>query len=265
MTDQEGGLVRRIAGAGPFLSAKEIGESGDPAAAATEAGWQAAEALKPYGINVNLAPVLDVYREPGNFIDEYGRSYGNTSSIVGTCAKHFIYAQQRAGVLATAKHFPGLGAAATAENTDEQPVLLNLTLEELRTVDEKPYGDALEAGVSMIMTSWATYPALDSAYPAGLSKKWVHGELRQRMGFGGVIITDALEAGGLEAFGETGDRAVRAASVGVDLVLASARNVTQGEMAADAIANALERDLLSKRDFLAASERIMKLRGSLTF
>ena len=75
-------------------------------------------------MNVNLAPVLDVYYKSGNFIDEFQRSYSSRASTVSTCGKAFITAQQRTGVAATAKHFPGLGSATTSQNTDIRPVTL---------------------------------------------------------------------------------------------------------------------------------------------
>jgi Glycosyl hydrolase family 3 N terminal domain len=94
-----------------------------------------------------------------------------------------ISAQQRTGVAATAKHFPGLGAAATNQNTDEGPVTLNLSLDTIRRVDEVPYPAAIQAGVELVMSSWAVYPALDPPRPAGLSPTVIQGELRARLGF----------------------------------------------------------------------------------
>jgi beta-N-acetylhexosaminidase len=193
MTDQEGGLVRRIPGA-PLLSEAQIGESPDPATAAANAGTSGGLNLRGIGLNVNLAPVLDVYRQPGDFDDQFQRSYSMNPTVVGELGADFITAQQRVGVAATAKHFPGLGAATQPENTDNRPVTLNLPLATIRDVDELPYQAAIAAGVRLVMVSWAVYPALDPGRPAGLSPTIVGGELRQRLGFKGVTITDALEA-----------------------------------------------------------------------
>jgi beta-glucosidase-like glycosyl hydrolase len=179
MTDQEGGIVRRLPG-GPVQSAKQVGQSSNPRKAATQSGKDAASALQEYQVNTNLAPVLGVYREAGDFLDNFGRSYGNTSALVATCGPAFITSQHEAGIIATAKHFPGLGAAGKTENTDEEPVTISLTLDELRSVDEIPYTKAIPAGVDMVMNSWALYPALDAKYPSGLSKAWIQDELRGR-------------------------------------------------------------------------------------
>ncbi len=165
MTDQEGGVVRRLPGA-PSLSEKQIGQSAHPGAAATAAGTGAGRNLRGVGMNVNLAPVLDVYRAAGNFIDQFGRSYSSNPRVVSALGADFIRAQQATRVAATSKHFPGLGAAARSQNTDQRPVTLNVSLHALRTIDEAPYPAAIAAGVRLIMVSWAVYPALDRHRPA---------------------------------------------------------------------------------------------------
>jgi beta-N-acetylhexosaminidase len=263
MTDQEGGEVRRIQGGQPTQSELSIGESGNPASAAAQAGSGAAQTLSGAGLNVNLAPVLDVFAVPGNFIDQFGRSYSNDPNVVGTAGASFITAQQNGGVAATAKHFPGLGTAATNEDTDNVPVTLDEPLSQLRDVDEQPYKAAINAGVDLVMLSWAVYPALDANRPAGLSSTIVQGELRQRLGYTGVTITDALEAGALKAFGTPGQRAVDAASAGMDLLLCSSGSVSQGEQATQGLASALEGGQLSSSSFQAAVSRIDALRTKL--
>lgn len=263
MTDQEGGKIRRLP-TGPTTSAKQVGQSSDPKGAATRTGKEAASGLQKYKVNSNLAPVLGVSRKTGDFLDNFGRAYGNTSSLVGNCASAFISAQQGAGVVAAAKHFPGLGAAPTDANTDEQPVTINLTLDELRSVDEAPYKKAIEAGTDMVMNSWAVYPALDKKYPSGLSKAWVQDELRGRLGFKGVTITDAIEAKALKAFGDDSARAVLAAKAGMDILLASARNVTQGEAVVNALVRELKGGSLPRDSFKEATDRILAVRKKIS-
>jgi beta-N-acetylhexosaminidase len=262
MTDQEGGLVRRLPGA-PTLSEKQIGQSADPAGAAATAGTGAGQNLAGVGMNVNLAPVLDVFYKSGNFIDQYQRSYSSDPSVVTACGRAFISAQQATGVAATAKHFPGLGSATKSQNTDSGPVTLTVALSTLRQKDEAPYPAAIAAGVKLIMLSWATYTALDRSYPAGLSAPVIQNELRGRLGFTGVTITDALEAGALKAYGTTSQRAVLAAQAGMDLVLCSARDVSQGQTATTALANALDSGQLDATAFDAAVNRVAALRAGL--
>jgi beta-N-acetylhexosaminidase len=262
MTDQEGGLVRRLPGE-PTLSEKQIGASSNPASAAAQAGTGAGHNLAGVGMNVNLAPVLDVFYAAGNFIDQYQRSYSSNAATVTTCGQAFITAQQATGVAATAKHFPGLGAASKSQNTDTGPVQLLVSLSTLRAKDEAPYPAAIAAGVKLIMVSWAIYPALDPGRPAGLSSAVVRTELRTRLGYQGVTITDALEAGALGAFGSTRSRATSAARAGMDLILCSARDVRQGQAAVTGLANALDNGSLSARQFTTAVDRVTALRNSL--
>ena len=260
MTDQEGGEVRRLPGA-PTLSQKQIGASSNPAAAASSAGTGAGQNLAGVGMNVNLAPVLDVYYKSGNFIDEFQRSYSNKARVVTACGQAFITAQQQTGVAATAKHFPGLGSATKSQDTDAGPVTLTVSLSELRSKDEAPYPAAIAAGVQLIMVSWAIYPALDKTYPAGLSPTVVQGELRGRLGYQGVTITDALEAGALGAFGSYGQRAVLAAQAGMDLLLCSAQDPGEGQAVTSALASALDSGQLDSGTFNAAVQRVTALRG----
>jgi len=113
------------------------------------------------------------------------------------------------------------------------------------------------------MVSWAIYTALDASLPAGLSPTVIGQELRGRNAFTGVTITDALEAGALNAFGSTGNKAITAAGAGMDLILCSARDVTQAESATSALATALGNGQLDPTAFNAAVNRITSLRSSL--
>ena len=262
MTDQEGGQVRRLPGQ-PVLSAKQIGLSRNPWATATLEGKLGAQNMRAAGMNVNLAPVLDVYRQAGNFIDEFGRSFGSNAGKVAKLGTLFAQAEQAQGVAATVKHFPGLGAAATNQDTDMRPVTLNLPLTTIRNIDEKPYKSAIAAKVKLVMVSWAIYPALDATYPAGLSSKIVQGELRTRLGFGGVTITDALEAGALNPFGSISRRATLAARAGMDLLLCAQGAPSEGQTAMNSLAYDYTHKSLNNATFKAAVERILALRASL--
>ena len=262
MTDQEGGQVRRLPGR-PYLSEKQIGANplAKAEVLATQAGQGAAANLRGVGMNVNLAPVLDVYRRAGNFDDQFGRSYSMNPAVVSDLGANMIKAQQAGGVAATAKHFPGLGAATASQNTDIRPVTLNLPLATIRSIDEAPFQAAITAGVKLIMVSWAAYPAI-GARPAGLSPNVVQGELRNRLKFTGVTITDALEAGALRSYGSTQNRARFAALAGMDLLLCSAQNVTQGVQARGELAADYRNGTLNGPAFLASVNRVVTLRQS---
>ncbi len=265
MTDQEGGLVRRLPGA-PVLSEKKIGAKRPVSAAeaaARQAGQGAAANLLSYRLNVNLAPVLDVYRKAGDFDDRYQRSYSMRPGLVAALGADFISAQQAGHVAATAKHFPGLGAATASQNTDKVPVTLNLSARTLRSVDEGPYKSAIAAGVKLVMVSWAKYPALDPKVPAGLSPTIVGGELRGRLGYAGVTITDSIGAGALRAFGSTQNRSLLAAEAGMDLILASGESPNEGVQSMDGLEDGYNGGKLPKPAFRAAVNLILALRASL--
>ncbi|MBR7833304.1 beta-N-acetylhexosaminidase [Actinospica durhamensis] len=259
MTDQEGGKVRRLPG-GPVQTAKQIGASADPGPAAGGAGREAGLLLRGAGLNVNLAPVLDVFRTPGDFEDQYQRSFSMNPDVVATCTTAFITAQQEVGVAATAKHFPGLGPASAHQNTDLSPVTLTTSLSDLRAIDERPYIPAIAANLQLVMLSWAVYTALDPDNPAGLSAKIIHRELRHRLGFEGVTITDAISAGALAALGTPPQNAVTAANAGMDLILEATRNVSHGQAVVDALTTALTDGDLDPRESDAALRRILELR-----
>jgi beta-N-acetylhexosaminidase len=265
MTDQEGGEVRRLPGA-PVLSEKQIGEItplSAAEAAATSAGTGAAKNLLSYGLNVNLAPVLDVYRTPGDFDDQYGRSYSMRPTVVSALGAKFITAQQAGHVAATAKHFPGLGAATADQNTDDEPVTLNLPKGTIEYRDEYPYRAAIKAGVKLVMVSWAIYPALDAKLPAGLSPTIVQGQLRTRLGFTGVTITDSIGADALDPFGSTQNRSLMAAEAGMELILAALQTEQEGVLCVDGLEAGYKDGKLPKAAFDAAVAQILALRKSL--
>jgi beta-N-acetylhexosaminidase len=142
-------------------------------------------------------------------------------------------------------------------------VTLNVPLSTLRATDEFPYQAAIAAGVKLVMVSWAVYPALGTRRPGGLSTNVVNGELRTRLGFTGVTITDALEAGALAAYGTTQNRATQAAGAGMDLILCASGSVSQGITAMDGMRTAYNDGTLPHAAFQAAVSRVVALRQSL--
>jgi beta-N-acetylhexosaminidase len=263
MTDQEGGLVRRLPWAGPSQSEAQIGASADPAAAAATAGSQASAGLRGVGMNVNLAPVLDVYRQAGDFDGQFQRSYSMNPAIVAAAGAAFVRAQQGGHVAATVKHFPGLGAATTTQDTDNEAVTINLPLSTLRAVDEYPYQAAVRAGAKLTMVSWARYPALDPRLPAALSPTIVQGELEGRLGFGGVTITDALGAGALDAYGSLQNKTMLAGRAGMDALLCTAIKPLPGWKCVDGLKGGYLDGALPKTAFQAQLAQLLQLRATL--
>lgn len=255
MIDQEGGLVKRVSGA-PRASAARMGARGRRFSA--RQGRLTARNLLGLGVNVDLAPVLDVAR-PGGVIAETHRSFGGTAERVSATGVPFAAAMQAGGLAATAKHFPGLGAARG--NTDYGAQRIRLPRRVLRRVDEAPYRGFIARRGSMVMLSTAIYPAL-SPKPAAFSREVATRELRVRLGFRGVSITDALQTGAVRAVGGPRRAALAAARSGVDLLL-----FTESGAAADAywaLRRKLRAGVLDRRRFERSVQRVLVLRHRAT-
>lgn len=254
MTDQEGGLVKRLGGA-PTVSAHAMGARG--AAFSRAQGRRAAANLRDVGVNVDLAPVLDVAR-PGGAIAGAGRGFGATAARVAATAVPFAAALQVGGVAATGKHFPGLGAARVS--TDDAVQRIRLSRRTLRRVDEAPYRGFVAAGGDMVMLSTAIYPAL-SGRPAAFAPAIATGELRQRLGFQGVSITDALDTVSVHAFGDTAKVARAAAAAGADLLLYT--DPAEASTAHRALVRALRSGAIPRSSFEDSVTRVLALRHRL--
>ena len=250
MTDQEGGLVKRIPGA-PFRSPPQLAATGHTAAAYAE-GRATGSTLRSAGVNVDLAPVADVARA-GSEMEREGRSFGRTAATVQRFAAAFARGLQSRGVAATDKHFPGFGAAGA--NTDNAAVVIRSPLATLRGVDERPYAST---PARLAMVSSAIYPALDPGVPALLSRAVVTGELRGHVGFPGVTVTDSLDAASL---GGEADVATRAAGAGDDLLLFT--SYRSSSRAVNTLATALRQGRLDAGEARASAARVLALRASL--
>jgi beta-N-acetylhexosaminidase len=212
-TDQEGGIVKRFADLPPDASAPEMGADG--VNATRSQGRQTGKALAKLGINADLAPVADVPVVDGAFMEP--RAFGDRPRRVAKLVTAFATGLENGGVAATAKHFPGLGHAVA--NTDLGPSTVDASRHAIAR-GFVPFREAAAAGLDLVMTSNAIYPAYDPEEPASLSKRITTGILRDQLDFTGVVITDALEAGAITAAGyDSGDAAVAAARAGNDLLL----------------------------------------------
>jgi beta-N-acetylhexosaminidase len=254
MVDQEGGEVKRLSGA-PTASAATMGARG--AAFSARQGRRTAANLRDVGVNVDLAPVLDVGRG-GGVIDATDRSFGSTAARVAATAIPFAKGLQAGGVAATGKHFPGFGAAT--ENTDFSVERIDLSKGELREVDERPYASFVDAGGKLVMLSTAIYPAF-SDRPAAFTRALATGELRDRLGFRGVTVTDALETPAVEHFGGPSRAAVAGVRAGADLLLYT--RLATGMTAWKALVRNLRSGGLRRDQLEPAVERVLALRAEL--
>lgn len=215
--DQEGGTVDRLKSLdGPRPSATAIGTTNDPHRA-LEAGMQDATDLSYYGINLNLAPVVDVNNVYNPQL--YLRTYGNNPMTVTKMAMAYLQGLQQSGkVLGTLKHFPGLGDVAIDPHVSVP--YLNRTKSDLESIDWAPYRSLIRQGnVYAVMVTHEIVRAIDSSKPSSLSKKVVTGILRDELGFQGVIMTDSLTMEGITAYYSPGQAAALAIEAGSDLLM----------------------------------------------
>jgi beta-N-acetylhexosaminidase len=251
MIDQEGGLVKRLPGA-PNFSAETMGSRG--ASFSRTQGKRTAKNLRNAGFNVDLAPVLDVARAGGEIADT-DRGFGSTAKTVSATAVPFAKGLQANGVAATAKHFPGLGAVRL--NTDDAVQRIKLSKRTLRRVDQAPYEPFIEAGGDLVMVGTAIYPVFGER-PAAFNKKVVKGELRDRLGFEGVTITDSLEAVAAQSFGSSPRVSLAAAKAGMDILLFNTvREALKGERA---MAKRLKSGAMEREEAEQSVSRILALR-----
>ena len=207
-TDQEGGQVRRLPGP-PQLAPNQMTTTLE---ARTE-GKATGRYLARFGINTDLAPVLDVPESPHAFIAS--RTFATTPSLVATRGLAFAHGLADAGILATAKHFPGLGGATV--DTDSAPSIVATSRTRL-LADMAPFAAAVRGGIKLVMVSTAIYPTLGSDQPAACTPGIVDQLLRIKLKFDGAIVSDDLGTNGVMSVLPLPRAIVAAARAGVDLL-----------------------------------------------
>jgi beta-glucosidase len=175
-----------------------------------------AQEAQAIGLNWVLAPLVDVNNNPDNPVINV-RALGETPEVVSELATAFIRGAKPYPVLTTAKHFPGHGDT-TVDSHLELPVIPH-DLERLQQIELPPFQAAIAAGVDSVMSAHLQIPALDPIYPATLSYRILTQELRQKLGFEGLIVTDALVMGAIAQGYGANEAAVLAVEAGADILL----------------------------------------------
>jgi len=263
MIDQEGGEIKPLPGA-PDTSPADLGRSGDSETARTE-GQKTGQYLKPFGINIDLAPVLDV--ELPQTAETIGsRTFGDDPNRVADLGSAFIDGIQSQQVAATAKHFPGLGPATI--NTDFAAVSVRATDEQFQEA-LVPFQAAVDAGVKLVMVSSAAYPNYAGATPgagkvkpAAFATPIVQGMLREQLGFTGVVITDDLESIAIKELTTRDAAAIAALRAGCDLAL-YARTLDGASAGLTAVVKAMKQGKLDRAVVQQAYDRVQDLKESL--
>ena len=215
--DQEGGRVARLPH--PFTQFQgnsAIGRDSRPEEKAAYFARTTGIEMSLVGLNMDLAPVLDVARAN---IDPHleGRCFSENPHTVSMLGNIVINELQHCGIMAVAKHFPGLGKADLDPHS--QLPIITVSHDEMKSVHLPPFAGAIEENVSAIMSSHAIYPSLDQTLPATLSANIMSKLLREKMGFSGLIISDDLEMGAIERVTGVPEGAANAFEAGIDLLL----------------------------------------------
>jgi beta-N-acetylhexosaminidase len=256
--DQEGGRVARLKE--PFRSFPgnaSIGMDEEPVKRAMEFATVTSKEMKVVGLNMNLAPVVDVQRGE---IEKHlaGRSFGEDPELVAYLGRTVVKHLQKNGIMAVAKHFPGLGRADVDPHFHLPKI--NIDLEELERINFPPFAAAIEEGVCGIMTSHALYPALDPERPATLSPVVLTEMLRERMSFKGLTITDDLEMGAIATDWSVADGALKSFQAGADILLIC-KDQSHVRESLDLIRQALSEGTLSKERVAQSLERIRRMKA----
>jgi beta-N-acetylhexosaminidase len=269
MIDQEGGRVARLGarcGFDPGISAAGFAHLGE-SAQRSAAGEQAFQ-LASLGINVNLAPVVDLsISRDSAVITGLDRSFGSDADHVIACARVWIEAHRRAGVASCLKHFPGHGSASGDTHTG----LVEITGRATRDRELAPFRALSgEPGVLM-MTGHLLEGGIDDALPASLSGAHTDGVLRRELGFDGVVVTDSIDMGAITSRWSTGEAAALAFGAGADLVLDGVnapgpKRRCPAALISGAIADAIESGLIAdgERRLAESGSRLDRLLRSLT-
>lgn len=254
MADLEWGITMRVGEGTTFLPNMAIGAANSEEYA-YEMGKITALEARAIGIHVGFGPVLDVNNNPDNIIINT-RSFGEDPEAVARLGTAYIQGLQEHGVAATIKHFPGHGDTDTDSHLGLP--IIKASTERMGSVELLPFRAGVEAGAKMLMVAHITFsefPQMEGR-PATLDPYFVENVLKNEWGFRGLVISDAMDMGGIVNSYWSGDAAVRAINAGVDLILMTPnfeptynfvlQAVKDGRISENRLNNALKKILLAK-------------------
>lgn len=257
--DQENGIVQRLGEAVTiFPGNMALGAIGTEDIA-YKVALATGQELKALGINMNLAPVVDVNNNPANPVIGV-RSFGEDPQQVARLGVAMVKGYHAAGIVSCLKHFPGHGD--TAVDSHLALPTIPYTLERLTAMELVPFRGGIEAGAECVMIAHVAFPALTEreSLPATLSHAIVRGLLREQVGFNSVILSDCMEMKAIsDTFGSE-RAAVMALQAGVDFVLVS-HHYTQQRGSIEAIQAALQTQELSFHILQQAAEHVLRLKA----
>ncbi|WP_082230539.1 beta-N-acetylhexosaminidase [Haloprofundus marisrubri] len=252
--DQEGGRVARVSWGTEIPSAMALGAAGD-ADLSRRAGEAVGQELRTLGVDMNLAPVLDVNNNPENPVIGV-RSFSETPDSVAGLGTAFASGLQSADVIACGKHFPGHGD--TAVDSHHALPVIDHDRNRLNEVELPPFESAIDSGLRSVMITHVAFPTITerAETPATLSQSVVTGLLRDELGFDGLVITDCMEMDAISDSIGTVEGAVQAVEAGCDLIAVSHTPAKQ-RAAIDAVIDAVESGRLSEEQITESVRRIL--------
>ena len=257
--DQENGIVQRLGEAVTIFP----GNMALGAIGSSEIAFRVAQAtgeeLRALGINMNLAPVVDVNNNPDNPVIGV-RSFGADAELVARLGAAMVRGYHAAGIISCLKHFPGHGDTAT-DSHQALPTIPH-SLERLDALELVPFGRCIEADAGSVMIAHIAFPALEqnTRLPATLSPRIIQGLLRERLVFGGLVLSDCLEMLAISATYGTERAAVMALQAGIDLALVS-HHFERQRGSIEAILSAARTGELAPRVVERAAERVLQLKA----
>jgi beta-N-acetylhexosaminidase len=254
--DHEGGRVHRLPR--PFTHFPPAASWTDPKTAEA-VGLAMGRELAAVGIDLDFAPVLDVWSNPENRVIG-DRAFGTTPAPVARAALAQARGLARGGVLTCGKHFPGHGDTL-ADSHFELPTVAK-SRRALEAMEIAPFRRAIAARIPSLMTAHVVYPALDPRRPATLSPLICRNLLRRRLGFRGVLFSDDLEMQAVAGRAEPGAIAVGALKAGCDMLLVC-QSLAVAAKAMDGVEQAIARGRLSADEVATALARIQAFRRRL--
>lgn len=255
--DEEGGTVSRLPSEIVKLpTARTVGKKNDPELCRS-LGLLLAERCSTFGINMDFAPVLDIYSNPKNTVIG-ARAFGSDAGTVAALGPPVMEGLAEGGVIPVVKHFPGHGD--TAVDSHYGLPVVTKTEAELEQMELLPFSAAVEQGADAVMVAHILMRKLDPDHPASLSKTVVTGLLREKLGFSGVAVTDDLTMGAISENYGIGEAAVLAANAGCDLLLVC-HGYDNANAALDALSAALKDGTLSRSRVDESVYRILTLKA----
>ena len=263
--DQEGGRITRLKekfGFPPTMSAQNLGTKNDPEFSHEQASKMAKQ-LAELGINLNLAPVVDLNIQPKNpIIGRLERSFSKDPILVTAHASKFIKAHHQEGILCALKHFPGHGSSTQDTHLGMVDVSESWSQQEL-----EPYIRLIRAGqVDAIMTAHVYNKHLDPEFPATLSKQVIADLLRKKLNYDGVVISDDLQMGAIRNEYGLETAIHKSLEAGVDILAFANNSVYKADIAERAlkiIENLIRKGQIKKSRIDVSYKRIRKLKGKL--